>query len=104
MQGRRLRLRAEQGLGDTLQFCRYVPRVAALGAAVELVVPPSLVPLLDGQFAGVAVVEDRRGLPPADLHCPLLSLPLALGAEPDGASSYLTADPARRAIWRERLG
>jgi tetratricopeptide (TPR) repeat protein len=101
--GRRLRLRAEQGLGDTLQFCRYAPLIAALGAAVELAVQPALEPLLAGQFPGVAVVAEGAASA-ADLHCPLLSLPLALGAGRIAPVPYLTADPARRRAWRARLG
>jgi tetratricopeptide (TPR) repeat protein len=102
--GKTLRLHAEQGLGDTLQFCRYVPRAASLGATIELAVQPSLVSLLGGQFPGVTVVADGAGTEAADYHCPLLSLPLALGAGRAAATPYLAADPKRRAAWRDRLG
>ena len=102
--GRRLRISAEQGLGDTIQFCRYAEHAAAQGAAVELAVPASLVPLLAGQLPGVAVVDEATPTAPADLHCPLLSLPRALGGPEIEGSAYLRADPARSAAWRARLG
>lgn len=103
--GGRLRIRAEQGLGDTLQFYRYVPRAAARGFATELAVQRELLPLLQEQPAPVDIV-DRALAPvqPADWHCPLLSLPLALQAGPAAPSPYLQADPVRGRLWRERLG
>lgn len=99
--GRTLLVTAEQGLGDTLHFCRYLEPVA--DAAVTLAVQPGLAPLLAGQFARVEVVElAASGM--AELHCPLLSLPLALGLGVVAEMPYLAADPARRAVWRRRLG
>ncbi|MBN8891573.1 MAG: tetratricopeptide repeat protein [Rhodospirillales bacterium] len=104
--GRRLLLWAEQGYGDTLQFVRYAPLAAARGATVLLRVPPALTRLLAG-MPGVAEVHDMRAEPPpADLSCPLLSLPLAFGTTPDSIPAqvpYLAADPARVAAWRGRL-
>ncbi|MBV8635375.1 MAG: tetratricopeptide repeat protein, partial [Burkholderiaceae bacterium] len=93
---------AEQGLGDTLQFCRYVREVAARGARAVLDVPATFVRLL----APLAPVNDQAGTVPAhDFHCPLMSLPPALGQ--DGiapCAPYLHADAALTALWRERLG
>ncbi len=67
-------LHCEQGLGDTLQFCRYVKRVAALGARVVLEVQKPLLPLLEG-FAGVEkMIPKGTKLIRYDYHCPLLSL------------------------------
>ncbi len=104
--GRTLLLHAEQGLGDTLQFCRYASLAAARGARVILAVQASLVRLLDS-LPGVAKVVDLAGpLPAFDLQCPLMSLPLAFGTRLDtipAKSSYLSADPARVAAWRTRL-
>jgi tetratricopeptide (TPR) repeat protein len=98
-------LHAEQGLGDTLQFCRYVPLVGA-GARVVLEVQAPLVRLLL-RLPGVAKLVTRGDrLPPFDLHCPLLSLPRALGTTLDtipGTTPYLAADAALAAKWRERL-
>ncbi|MBI5279442.1 MAG: tetratricopeptide repeat protein [Burkholderiales bacterium] len=106
--GRTILLHAEQGLGDTLQFCRYVPQVAAAGATVLLEVQPPLAPLLR-QLPGVAtLVMQGEPLPRFDLQCPLLSLPLAfgttLGSIPAASGPYLQAPSDRLALWGERLG
>ena len=69
----------EQGLGDTLQFCRYVPMLQAVGARVSLAVQPALVSLLADQWPGVTVAESFADLSRFDFATPLMSLPLALG-------------------------
>jgi tetratricopeptide (TPR) repeat protein len=75
--GKTILLHAEQGYGDTIQFVRYAPLVAELGAKVFLEVQPELVRLLS-QIRGVETVIGRgEALPAFDFHCPLLSLPLA---------------------------
>ncbi|MCT7993487.1 tetratricopeptide repeat protein, partial [Laspinema olomoucense] len=77
--GRTILLHSEQGFGDTLQFIRYIPLVAALGGRVILECYPSLFPLLK-QLEGVdiLVVKDEP-LPAFDVHAPLMSLPRILG-------------------------
>src|SRR5215510_895221 len=99
-------LHAEQGLGDTIQFARYVPLLARTGAKVVLEVQPELAPLL-GRLAGAAAVVARgEPLPPFDVHCPLGSLPLALRTEPatiPAGGPYLSADEARIAKWSARI-
>ncbi|HVY59093.1 MAG TPA: tetratricopeptide repeat protein [Xanthobacteraceae bacterium] len=104
--GTTILLHAEQGLGDTLQFVRYAPLVARHGARVVLEVQPALKSLLAG-MAGVAEVIARgEELPTFDLHCPLLSLPLAFGTEIatiPAETPYVFAPPDRTARWRERL-
>jgi tetratricopeptide (TPR) repeat protein len=106
LRGKTILLHAEQGLGDTIQFCRYVPRVAALGAQVVLEVQPALMPLL-GDLPGVTLLAGRGdALPAYDCHCPLLSLPLAFGsglADLAGAP-YLRAAADRSAAWQSMLG
>lgn len=103
--GRTLLVWAEQGLGDTLQFCRYVPDLAARGARVILEVQPGLERLV-ASLSGVDQVVTRGAPAPAhDLQIPLLSLPLALGVTPSGdAGAYLQADPDDIAAWAGRLG
>ena len=77
IRGKTILLHAEQGYGDTIQFVRYAPLVAELGAKVFLEVQPELVRLLS-QIRGVEVIVARgEPLPVCDFHCPLLSLPLA---------------------------
>jgi tetratricopeptide (TPR) repeat protein len=103
--GRTLLLHAEQGLGDTIQFLRYVPMARALGARVVLEVQAPLLRLVEG-IADVAVAA-RADLPRCDLHCPLMSLPLAFRTELPTVPAripYLRADPTLRQIWRQHLG
>lgn len=76
--GRHLLVYAEQGLGDTLQFCRYVPTLLAMGATVSLAVQAPLVPLLHGQWPGVTVAESFTAVSHFDHATPMMSLPLAL--------------------------
>jgi len=98
-------LHAEQGLGDTLQFCRYVPLVASV-ARVVLEVQAPLVRLLSQLPAIEKIIARGDKLPPFDLQCPLLSLPRAFGTTLDtipAATPYLAADPELAADWRERL-
>ena len=105
--GRTILLHAEQGFGDTLQFCRYAPEVAKLGAHVVLEAPPELAVLLQALRGVRAVVARGEPLPRFDCHCPLLSLPHAFRTDLASVPAevpYLRADPARVAHWRERLG
>jgi tetratricopeptide (TPR) repeat protein len=106
LQGRTILLHAEQGLGDTIQFVRYVPLLARTGAKVVLEVQPQLKALL-GQIEGVrAVVARGEPLPPFDVHCPLGSLPLALKTEPATIPMevpYVSADDAHIGTWYPRL-
>jgi Flp pilus assembly protein TadD len=100
--GKTILLLGEQGFGDVLQFCRYAPRVAGLGARVVLAVPATLSRLL-GSLAGVAqVVSQDDALPAFDVHCPLMSLPMAFATTleniPDRVP-YLAADADAIATW-----
>jgi tetratricopeptide (TPR) repeat protein len=104
--GKTLLLHAEQGLGDAIQFARYAPVAAGRGARVLLEVQPGLVRLLSGIEGVQRIVARGEALPPFDLHCPLLSLPLALGTTPATIPAnvpYLRAEPERAAAWRARL-
>ena len=106
LEGKTILLHAEQGFGDTLQFCRYAPLVAARGARVILSVPRPLLRVME-TLTGIDTVIAADDLlppvgPPHDLHCPLLSLPRALGTTLDtipAAVPYLSADPAKVADW-----
>jgi tetratricopeptide (TPR) repeat protein len=105
--GKTILLHAEQGLGDTLQFCRYVKRVAELGARVILEVPTPLVALLEPLEGVSSLISQGIALPDFDFQCPLLSLPLAFSTTLDSipaATSYLRADPVKVAHWRGMLG
>ena len=102
-----LLLHAEQGYGDTLQLCRYAALLAEQGARVLLRVQPALKTLLAGLPGVQQVLSEADPLPAFDLHCPLMSLPLAmrtsLATIPSGAA-YVHADPARVEDWGRRLG
>jgi len=107
--GKTILLHAEQGFGDTLQFIRYAPLLGQRGARVICEVQPELLPLLS-QLPEVTVIARGEPLPAFDLHCPLLSLPLAFGTQPGtqpgtipAAIPYLTAPAERVAAWRDRL-
>ncbi len=104
LRGRTVLLHAEQGFGDAIQFCRYVPLVADRGARVVLEAPAALVPLFRS-LAGVdALIERGQPLPDFDFQCALPSLPLAFGTTLDtipAPGAYLAADAQALAPWRE---
>ena len=100
-------LHAEQGLGDTVQFARYVPVLAAAGAKVVLEVQPELKTLMARLDGAPTVIARGEALPPFDVHCPLGSLPLALKTEPGtvpAAIPYLSASGAHLAKWSMQIG
>ncbi|GAB7523316.1 tetratricopeptide repeat protein [Paraburkholderia sp. 2C] len=104
--GKTVLLHAEQGFGDTLQFCRYAGLVEARGASVVLQVPRALRALLSSLRGGHRLVTVDDALPTFDFQCPLMSLPLAFNtdlASIPAAVPYLYADPERARAWGERL-
>ncbi len=107
--GKTILIYQEEGLGDAIQFARYVPMVAAQGARVILMVADTLVPLLSELPGVVRCIP--RSINPAlefDTHCGITSLPLAFATRLEtipASVPYLPApDPARVRIWEERLG
>jgi tetratricopeptide (TPR) repeat protein len=100
--GRTLLLRAEQGLGDTLQFIRFAQDFAARGARIVVQVPTPLVALC-ATAPGVAASVGASAAPPhADFELPLLSVGAVLGIARESVTrqpSYINADPARVAHW-----
>jgi len=101
LEGRRVLLHAEQGLGDTIQFCRYATLVAARGGVAILQVQAPverLMTSLPAVRAGQAQVVLMGEKPPVfDLECPLLSLPSVFGTTVDTVpwpGAYLGAGPA----------
>jgi hypothetical protein len=107
LEGKTILLHAEQGSGDTIQFVRYASLVARRGAKkILLEVQRELAPLLSG-IAGVDCVIARGArLPDFDLHCPLLSLPLAFATDEATIPAdipYLAPPRERIALWRDRL-
>ncbi len=105
--GRTILLWAEQGLGDTLQFARFAPLVAARGGRVIVEVQDCLASLVRSIDGVSAVVAQSQEPPPCQWQAPLLSLPRLFGTAPDsipGAAPYLEADPERVERYRARLG
>jgi hypothetical protein len=107
LEGKTILLHSDEGLGDAIQFARYVPMVAARGAKVILEVEPPIRQCLGG-ITGVAECVGRSSTPAFDLHCPLGTLPLAFGTRLDTiplAQGYVPAPPpARVEAWDNRLG
>ena len=105
--GKNLFIYWEQGLGDTIQFCRYAALAEARGARVIMEVQPSLRGLLTQIGASIQIIVPGEEPPEFDFHCPMLSLPLAFrttaGTIP-AAARYLRAEPETLARWSERLG
>jgi hypothetical protein len=105
--GKTILVHHEQGLGDTLQFIRYVPLLARAGARVVLRLPAALLEIMRTLEGVAQIVSDTDPLPAHDLHCPVMSLPLAFGTTmqtiPAGVP-YLRADPARTDRWGACLG
>ncbi len=105
--GKAVLLHAEQGFGDTIQFCRYAPLVAPRAARVILEVQPPLHGLMSGLPGVAQTVARGEALPEFDLHCPLLTLPRLFGttlATIPADVAYLHARPQAAAEWGARLG
>ncbi|MCC7486886.1 MAG: glycosyltransferase family protein [Burkholderiales bacterium] len=104
--GRRLMLYAEQGYGDAIQFVRYAPLAAGLGARVIATCDPALVRLFRTVPGIAEVVEPGSPLPAFDRHAPLMSLPRAFRttvATIPAEVPYLVPDPRAVEAWRGRL-
>jgi tetratricopeptide (TPR) repeat protein len=107
LQDKRILLHSEQGLGDTIQFCRYAGMVAALGADVALEVPPALRELLADLDGVSELVVAGATLPLVDYQCSLMSLPGAFRTTLETIPAvvpYIHADPPRITRWQEMLG
>lgn len=104
--GQRLLLWAEGGMGNTVQFIRYAPLLAKLGARVFVQCQPPLKELLAAMPGVQRIIAAGEALPECDLHAPLPSLPALMGTELSSipsAGSYLDADADCVTRWRERL-
>ncbi len=104
-QGKSILVRSEQGLGDTIQFARFLPLIHQAGGHPVLVCAPSLHPVL-GMLPGVTVISPQDRLPPYDAWIDLMSLPHLIGTTLEtipAADGYLRADPYLAATWRARL-
>ena len=109
LQGKKVLVYVEQGFGDTIQFCRYLPKLAELGATVHCHCQPELYGLLSS-LAGVAQLDTRdfskvtQGT--FDYYIPLMSLPYLFDTNTDSIPAeipYLQIDAERKAYWQQRL-
>ena len=100
-------LYGEQGLGDTIQFCRYMSLVAKFGAKVILEVQRPLVKLLKNLEGVSHIIAKGDTVPAFDYQCPLLSLPLAFKTELNTippAAKNITSDNEKNSKWQSKLG
>jgi Flp pilus assembly protein TadD len=107
LSGRKILLHAEQGFGDTIMFIRYVPRVVAMGARVALALPPPLIPLFSGIEGVEWILAPGESMPEPDLHCALMSLPLAFNtslATVPAEVPYVAPAPDLVEKWTRTLG
>jgi hypothetical protein len=101
-----LLLIADQGFGDSIQFCRYIPWVCERCPQVVVVADPLMHPLIRQTHPALELVAHWDLCPPFAAYCPLSGLPRLHGTTLDtipGKPPYLHADPARTAIWRARM-
>lgn len=103
---KRILVFAEQGLGDTIQFCRYVLSLQKLGADVVLQVPTVLKGTLQTLSPSLSVIDESETPANCDYCCPIASLPLAFGTTLQSIpafASYLHEDPELFHVWKQRL-
>ncbi|WP_294542146.1 tetratricopeptide repeat protein [uncultured Rhodoblastus sp.] len=97
----------EQGLGDTIQFCRFFPLINAMGATIIFCCQNSLSTLLRDSFPEVRIIGENEVPNTFDYHIPLMSIPFALGTNGDTIPRkvpYLRADSDRVRRWKARIG
>ncbi|MDR3527196.1 MAG: tetratricopeptide repeat protein [Rhizomicrobium sp.] len=105
--GKTILLWWEQGYGDYIQFCRYVSLVAKTGARIILETPPRLRSLMARMEDGITLMEADARQAEFDVHCPLMSLPLAFGTTLDSVPAecpYLAAEPDKVEAFDVLLG
>jgi Flp pilus assembly protein TadD len=101
-----LLLIADQGFGDSIQFCRYIPWVISRCPRVVVVADPLMHPLIRQTHPAIELVGHWERCPPFAAYCPLSGLPRLHGTTLDtipAGASYLRADPERVEAWRARL-
>jgi tetratricopeptide (TPR) repeat protein len=106
LNGRTLLVHSEQGIGDAIQFCRYL-RFLPRDGRIVVELPASLTRLVRRTVPDIAVVALNEALPGHDLRCPIMSLPLALNrpapSDIPAEFPYFAVDQQTTSSWRERL-
>ena len=98
---------AEQGLGDSIQFIRYIPMLVELGAVVFIEIQPPLFELFQSITGVSKWIKKGDQLPSFDFHCPLMSLPLAFKTKLENipfSKNYLVTDKTKVSFWENKLG
>lgn len=106
IKNKKILLYAEQGLGDTIQFIRYVHMVVQLGAQVFVEIQSPLIQLFQGMEDVITWIKKGEALPIIDFHCPLMSLPLAFKTRLNNIPSfpsYLSCDKTKKKVWENKL-
>ncbi|MDP9172417.1 MAG: tetratricopeptide repeat protein [Planctomycetota bacterium] len=104
--GRRILLRAEQGIGDTIQFMRYIPMIQTLGGKIILECQAPLTRLLAGVPSVEACITREERHPEFDVQCSLLSLPAIFDTQVETIPlgiPYISADSSLAALWEAHL-
>jgi tetratricopeptide (TPR) repeat protein len=106
LSGKTILVHSEQGYGDTVQFCRYLSRLQNVDCKVVFETMAPLAPLFMAQDIGVPIVVRGEALPHFDVHCPLMSLPLAFKEtlETIPSAPYIRPSEDKAAAWRDLLG
>ena len=107
LRGKNVLVWAEQGLGDSIQFCRYIPLLAKYGARITLLVPQALKGIMSSLSGLERIETDIKGRDSEfDFQIPMMSLPLVFKTDlmtiPNGVP-YLAADPEKITAWKLRL-
>jgi len=104
--GKSIMIQSEQGFGDTIQFCRYLPMVEKLGAKIIFSTEPPLMQLMKTLPVKMQIVSMAEQPPAADYYLPLLSLPLIFKTTLENIphqTPYLFADPDKSAAWKSHI-
>jgi hypothetical protein len=102
----RLLLIADQGFGDTIHFCRYMPEVAKLCPDLIVACSAEMLPIVQQQAANAGYFDRWEHLPPFDAYCPLSGLPRLFDTRLETIPApipYVKAEPAKAEYWRKRL-
>jgi len=107
LQGRNIVVYSEQGMGDTIQFARFLPRLARAGVKLTFLCHANLIRLFRNFAQEMEIVPAVEGGRRFDFQCALMSLPLRLGVGLEtipNETPYLFAEEDRSAKWRARIG
>jgi tetratricopeptide (TPR) repeat protein len=106
LEAKTIHVHCEQGIGDTIQFARYIPLLAERGANVVFEVQAPVMSLFADFPSTMVVCRQSAGPIPQDYHIPLLSLPRAFGTDLTHIPAhvpYIRTHPAKRAAWSARM-